>query len=68
MDRIEPATRDSSSADHNLNALVVPVDQSPQPQNLSPPSPLWVLKEHYQKSGVHRKVHTRQYPDPSMYT
>uniref|UniRef100_A0A803QMG1 Uncharacterized protein n=2 Tax=Cannabis sativa TaxID=3483 RepID=A0A803QMG1_CANSA len=26
------------------------------PQNLTPPSPLWVLKEHYQKSGVHRKV------------
>ncbi|PON67306.1 Major intrinsic protein [Trema orientale] len=56
MDRIESVSKDSST-DHNLTALVVPVDQSPQPQNLSPPSPLWVLyKEHYQKSGIHRKV------------
>ncbi|XP_060959042.1 aquaporin NIP2-1-like [Cannabis sativa] len=63
MDRIEAAavvTRESSSSDrnnnnnNNNNAVVVPIAQSPQ--NLTPPSPLWVLKEHYQKSGVHRKV------------
>ncbi|XP_062103325.1 aquaporin NIP2-1-like [Humulus lupulus] len=58
MDRIESAAARESSTDYNnnSNSVVVPVAQSPQPQNLTPPSPLWVLKEHYQKSGVHRKV------------
>ncbi|KAL5582295.1 hypothetical protein UlMin_014737 [Ulmus minor] len=49
MDRIEPAP---------LNAIVVPVDQSPGPQtqNRPPPSPLWVLYKEQYESGFLRKI------------
>ncbi|XP_010088157.2 aquaporin NIP2-2 [Morus notabilis] len=53
MDRIEPAV---ASLSENANALVVPVNESPKPQNQTPPSPLWVMYKEQYESGLYKKV------------
>ncbi|GMN42236.1 hypothetical protein TIFTF001_011444 [Ficus carica] len=54
MDNIEPAQ--ARDLNENMNSLVFPIAESPQPQNQIPPSPLWVMYKEQYESGIHKKV------------